>query len=111
MNFMEYQSKARMTAIYPGKFELMGLMYVCLGLCGETGEFAEKIKKMIRDDNGVMTKERQDLIMKELGDVLWYIANICSELKISMNDVAYMNLEKLYNRKVEDKLHGDGDNR
>lgn len=111
MNLNEYQSRARKTAVYPGKNELMGLMYVCLGLCGETGEFVEKIKKMIRDDHGIMTKEREELVIKELGDIIWYVANICSELKISMNDIAYTNLEKLNKRKENNTLHGDGDER
>ena len=111
MNFQEYQRDARKTAIYDGKDELLGLFYVSFGLPGEAGEYAEKIKKFIRDDKCVMTKERKELIIKELGDVLWYVANICSELKISMEDVAYTNLKKLNKRKEEDKLHGDGDNR
>ena len=109
MNFQVYQRDARRTAIYPGKDELIGLFYVSFGLVGESGEFAEKIKKFIRDDSCTMTKERKELIIKELGDVLWYVANIASELKLSMDHIAYENLRKLNKRKEENKLHGDGD--
>jgi NTP pyrophosphatase (non-canonical NTP hydrolase) len=80
-------------------------------LCGETVEIAEKIKKIIRDHNGEIDIVRRDAIKKELGDVLWYIAAICTELDFHMEDVAFQNLEKLSSRKNRNKIHGYGDDR
>jgi len=107
--FHEYQIMAWSTGKYPG----MGnnWVYPVLGLGGESGEVLEKFKKLIRDDNGVITQERLELIKKELGDVLWYVAAICSELKIEMSDVAMSNNEKLLDRLERGKIKGDGDNR
>jgi len=109
MDFKEYQEKARQTAIYPDKGK--NLIYPTLGLVGESGEVAEKVKKLIRDKNMVVDKEFLDSIKKELGDVLWYIAAICSELSLSLEDVAIENIRKLYSRKERDVLHGSGDDR
>ncbi|MDD3887701.1 MAG: nucleoside triphosphate pyrophosphohydrolase family protein [Patescibacteria group bacterium] len=109
MNFNDYQKKARRTAIYPDKGK--NFVYPTLGLMGEAGEVAEKMKKVIRDDGGKVNKEKRLEMKKELGDVLWYIASVCSELKLSMEDVAQFNLEKLMSRKKRGKLHGSGDNR
>lgn len=109
MEFDAYQKKSRVTAIYPdlGK----NIVYPTLGLCGEAGEVAEKVKKLIRDRNGVMDAEFLDLLKKELGDVLWYIAQICAEAGFSMGDVADHNLEKLRSRMERQQLHGSGDTR
>lgn len=109
MNFNEYQQKARQTAIYPNKDN--NFIYPTLGLVGEAGEVAEKIKKVIRDNNGIITQEKKEEIKKELGDVLWYIANLAHELNIDLEDVAEGNIEKLFSRMERDKVHGDGDNR
>ncbi len=109
MNFNEYQQKARQTAIYPNKDN--NFIYPTLGLVGEAGEVAEKIKKVIRDNNGIITQEKKEEIKKELGDVLWYIANLAHELNIDLEDVAGSNIEKLFSRMERDKVHGDGDNR
>ena len=87
------------------------LIYPTLGLVGEAGEIAEKIKKMIRDDGGMLTAERRDLLKKELGDVMWYLAQLCTELGFDMDEVANHNLEKLFSRKDRGKLTGDGDTR
>ncbi|KON34684.1 hypothetical protein AC477_00115 [miscellaneous Crenarchaeota group-1 archaeon SG8-32-1] len=108
MNFDEYQSKARETAIYPNKGN--NLVYPILGLNGEAGEVAEKLKKLIRDEH-YADADFVKSIDKELGDVLWYIAAICSELGISMNGVAHRNIRKLEDRKVRNVLSGSGDNR
>lgn len=83
MTFVEYQKQARSTAIYKniGKDK----RYPLLGLIGETGEVAEKIKKIMRDDNHIITEEKKQAINKELGDVLWYLANICEDNKIKHN--------------------------
>jgi NTP pyrophosphatase (non-canonical NTP hydrolase) len=109
MDFNEYQAAARETAQYPN----MGanIYYPMLGLAGETGEVAEKIKKLMRDHDGVMTPERRDALKKELGDVLWYVAALCSELELRMADVAEHNIAKLRDRKARGAIRGDGDNR
>lgn len=109
MNFNEYQEKSRKTAIYPDQGE--NLIYPTLGLVGEAGEVAEKMKKMIRDDGGKLTDERKEVLIKELGDVLWYLAQLATELSIEFDQVAEQNIEKLYSRLDRGKIHGDGDNR
>lgn len=109
MTFQEYQEEARKTAIYPNKDN--NFIYPTLGLVGEAGEIAEKIKKVIRDDNYIISDEKRIEITKELGDVLWYIANLSKELGIAMDDVATKNLEKLKSRQDRGALHGSGDNR
>lgn len=109
MNFNQYQKESRKTAIYPKKGK--NFIYPTLGLVGEAGEVAEKIKKILRDDKGVVRSEKKKEIKRELGDVLWYLAQIATELKLSMEDVARENLKKLKSRKERNKLHGSGDNR
>ncbi|MDD3940261.1 MAG: nucleoside triphosphate pyrophosphohydrolase family protein [Candidatus Pacebacteria bacterium] len=109
MDFNEYQNKARQTAIYPDKDN--NFIYPTLGLVGEAGEVAEKMKKVIRDDAGIISEEKRTEIVKELGDVMWYIANLAKELNVDLEDVALANLEKLQSRKQRDQLHGSGDNR
>ena len=103
MKFDEYQAATEETAIYP---EDQALEYLALGLNGESGEVAEKIKKHIRDG-----KEIDEDFAKELGDVLWYLARLIDELDADMSDVADSNLDKLLDRKDRDKLQGSGDNR
>ncbi len=78
---------------------------------GEAGEVAEKIKKLFRDHGGKLTKDYKLEIAKELGDVMWYIAQLSTELNLKLSDIAKMNLEKLMSRKVRGKIHGSGDNR
>lgn len=109
MDFDEYQKKTRATAIYPDKDN--NIIYPSLGLVGETGEVAEKIKKLIRDKNFEITEEFRKDIKKELGDVLWYIAALASELGLSLQKIAELNIEKVYDRKNRGVLHGSGDNR
>jgi len=109
MNFYTYQAEARKTAIYP---ELgNNLMYPTLGLCGEVGEVAEKVKKIIRDQDGKWNDENRKELTKELGDVLWYIANIAEELYLPLEYIALVNIEKLKSRKERGKLKGSGDDR
>lgn len=109
MDFKEYQEKSRETAVYP---ELgNNFVYPTLGLSGEAGEVAEKIKKVIRDKGGVVDEMTREEIKKELGDVLWYLSQIASELKLSFDDVANFNIEKLQSRKERNMIHGEGDNR
>ena len=109
MNFETYQINARKTAIYPS----LGSNYVypTLGLVGESGEVAEKVKKVIRDKNGVFDQETLIGLKKELGDVLWYISNLSSELNFSLEDIAKENLSKLEKRATEGKISGSGDER
>lgn len=109
MNFEEYQKKSRKTAVYPNAGE--NFIYPTLGLTGEAGEVAEKIKKVIRDKNGIIGDETRQNIEKELGDVLWYISQLATELKLDMNEVAEKNIEKLYSRMDRGELNGEGDNR
>lgn len=109
MNFEEYQKKSRVTAKYPNADE--NYIYPTLGLAGEAGEVAEKIKKVIRDKGGKIDDETCEAIKKELGGVLWYVAQLATELKIPLEEVATGNLTKLYDRMERGKLSGNGDNR
>lgn len=109
MNFKEYQEKSRKTAIYPKLGQ--NYIYPVLGLSGETGEVAEKFKKIIRDKNGIISEEDKTEIAKELGDVIWYLAQICSELNLSFENVAKNNIKKLQDRQNRKVLQGNGDNR
>ena len=109
MNFDEYQKKANETAVYPvlgAKF-----VYPALGLADEAGEVVGKIKKVMRDDGGKLTEEKKIEIKKELGDVLWYLAELSTDLGIKLSDVAKANVEKLASRMERNVLHGSGDNR
>jgi NTP pyrophosphatase (non-canonical NTP hydrolase) len=96
MEFNEYQKMARTTAIYAGAGN--NFVYTVLGLCGESGEVAEKIKKIIRDGGGTVTAEQRLELEKELGDVLWYVANLAVELGLNMDDIASKNIAKLKSR-------------
>lgn len=109
MDFKEYQKKSRKTALYPDKDN--NFVYPTLGLAGESGEVAEKIKKVIRDDGGSLRPETREELKKELGDILWYVAQLSTELGLSMDEVAEKNIEKLYSRLERGKLKGSGDNR
>ena len=86
-------------------------IYPVLGLCGESGEIAEKIKKVIRDEGGIISEQKKEEIKKELGDVLWYISQIGVELGLSLDAVAKGNIEKLQSRLERNKISGSGDNR
>ena len=109
MTFDEYQEFARSTAIYP---EDCKVTYPTLGLCGEAGEVAEKVKKSIRDGLDYWQEEQfKEDLTKELGDVLWYISALASDLDISLDEVAENNLLKLASRKKRNKIGGSGDNR
>jgi NTP pyrophosphatase (non-canonical NTP hydrolase) len=109
MDFTEYQTKSRKTAKYPS----IGhpVIYPTLGLTNEAGEVAGKIKKIFRDKNGVIGEAEHETLKGELGDVLWYLAQVCTELDLSLDEVAEYNIEKLYSRLERGKIGGDGDNR
>jgi NTP pyrophosphatase (non-canonical NTP hydrolase) len=113
MTFDEYQEKSRKTALYrkDDKNFNYPITYVTLGLLGEAGEVAEKVKKAYRDNEGVIDDDRRADIRLELGDVLWYVTQICSELELTLDEVAQANIDKLYSRLDRGKLGGDGDNR
>lgn len=109
MEMNAYQQAARKTAIYPNLGQ--NFIYPTLGLTGEAGEVAEKIKKIIRDGNMAMTDEKRQEIAKELGDVMWYVSQLAAECNLSLEDIAQGNLEKLQKRQQQGTLHGSGDNR
>lgn len=113
MDFNKYQKKSRETAIYPNKGD--NLPYLALGIAGEAGEVSEKVKKFIRDTNfagvGDLGEEQKRSLALEAGDVLWYIAQIATELGVTLEELAAMNIEKTHSRMHRDKLSGDGDNR
>lgn len=108
-SFNDYQELAEGTAVYPNKGN--NLVYTVLGLASEAGEVAGKLKKVIRDDDNVISDGRKLQIMDELSDVLWYLAATASELELSLQDIAKHNLEKLYSRKERSVLQGSGDDR
>ena len=109
MDFKTYQKKARETALYPNLGS--NNIYPTLGLVGEAGEVAEKVKKVIRDKNGIFDDESKNAIKKELGDVLWYISNLCTEFEFNLEEVALGNLEKLKVRAKRGNISGSGDER
>ena len=109
MDFKTYQKEARKTAQYPNLGS--NNIYPLLGLVGEAGEVAEKVKKVIRDKNGLFDDEAKDAIKKELGDVLWYLSNLCTEFNFSFEEVAFQNLKKLKLRAAKGKITGSGDDR
>lgn len=111
MNFDNYQAECRLTAIYPQE---RGVEYTALGLASEAGEVAGKVKKQLRDGHtwsGEQREEVRQLIGKEIGDVLWYAAELCSQYGLSLGDVAQGNLDKLRSRAQRNQLRGDGDSR
>ena len=109
MNFSDYQQKSRATAKYP----VIGhaVIYPTLGLTNEAGEVAGKIKKIFRDKEGIIGEAEREALKAELGDVLWYLSQICTELDISLDEIAEYNLTKLLDRQVRGKIQGDGDTR
>lgn len=109
MDFSNYQTKSRVTAQYPA----IGhpVIYPTLGLVNEAGEVAGKIKKIFRDKHGVIGEAEREALKAELGDVLWYIAQVCTELGLSLDEVAETNLTKLLDRQARGTIQGDGDNR
>lgn len=108
MKLNEYQEKASKTAQYP---EDVAIAYVTMGLAGEAGEISNKVKKIYRDQNGVINAEGREDLAKELGDVLWYVAMMSKELGYSLEEVALKNVEKLQSRHSRGVISGDGDDR
>lgn len=112
-DFASYQKSAAGTAIYPTQIatDQFGLVYTILGLNGEAGELAEQVKKMFRDDDGILTDERREKMEKEAGDVLWYLSEFTRQLGLGLDSVAILNLLKLSLRMQENKISGEGSNR
>lgn len=110
MNFNVYQKKANSTS---KNTEIFGdkLLYPVLGLSNESGEFLGKIKKVFRDNNGIIDEKTKKDLGGELGDILWYIAETCTQLDLDLESVAMDNIEKLLSRKARGKIGGSGDNR
>ena len=109
MDLNNYQTAALQTAIYPNRGA--NFPYPALGLVGEAGEVADKLKKVIRDNDGVLTDTVRDAVAKELGDVMWYVAVLAYELDYDLNTIAQNNLDKLASRQQRGVLSGSGDNR
>lgn len=128
----EYQEISSGTAIYPGQGTPLGLCYVALKMNGEAGEFAEHVGKAMRDDSfiplifadvstrrteqvasldGYLTDDRYDKLVKEIGDVLWYVAAAARELGITLEEAANANIRKLQDRQRRNTLQGSGDER
>lgn len=109
MNFNDYQTKSLKTAGYPA----IGhpVIYPTLGLVNEAGEVAGKIKKVFRDKEGQINEETREELKAELGDVLWYIAQVATELDLSLDEIAEYNIAKLMDRLERGKIRGDGDHR
>jgi NTP pyrophosphatase (non-canonical NTP hydrolase) len=105
--FAEYQRESRKTwslihTDHP-------IVYPTLGLVNEAGEVAGKVKKIFRDKNGVISEEDREALKQELGDVLWYLAQIATEIGVGLDEVASANLTKLFDRLERGKIGGDGD--
>jgi len=109
MEFNEYQKLAKQTNISPMIRD--SFVYPTLGLVSEAGEVAGKVKKIYRDNDGVLDNERKEMLKKEIGDVLWYTAQLCTDLDLSLDDVAKANIDWLAGRKERGTIKGDGDNR
>jgi len=109
MTFRRFQRLAMRPAFYPNLGS--NPTYPVLGLNGEAGEVAEKVKKLMRDDGGVITEAHREAVRKELGDVLWYVAATAYEFGFTIEDCAVSNIEKLYDRMDRGKLKGSGDDR
>ncbi len=110
MDFNEYQKKAWSTAKYRNKG--YNIYYPIMGLGSETGEVLGKIKRIMRDQNNdIISIDLRNKIIDELGDVLWYIAAIATELNTSLETIAYLNIDKLSDRKKRDVISGEGDER
>lgn len=107
MDLNKYQKEAAKTAFY----EHDDIAYCALGITGESGEIADHVKKMLRDDAGILTDERRENLKKELGDVLWYLSRMAGKLGYTLDDIAIANIQKIKDRLSRNVQHGSGDNR
>lgn len=101
MNLNEYQQWVE--DVSSDRVNTLGLIYAGLGLAGETGEAVERVKKIVRDRDGVATYEDKEYLRLELGDILWYVAKFCNELDLNMEDVFLANIEKINERRINGK--------
>ena len=116
MTLDEYQQKALETAVYPQQYKII---YPALGINGEAGEVADKVKKIIRDTvimtdaNGsiILPENKRVELAKEAGDVLWYIATLAHDIGFTLEEIGQMNYDKLHSRQQRGMLGGSGDNR
>ena len=117
MEFNKYQTLTAKTAVYSGHQEerdlnkISGLIYTTLGLAGEAGEIANKVKKVIRDDNCILSEATKQKIADEVGDVAWYMSQLTTELNKALDDIAAANIAKLMSRLERGTIQGSGDNR
>ncbi len=111
VDMLEYQRECGRHAFYPGRGKALGLSYITHGLTGEAGEIANKVKKMLRDDDMRLTPERHEQLVSEAGDVLWYLAMLAEELGVPLSVIAERGLEKLAARRERGTLAGEGDER
>ena len=108
MNLNEYQEAALKTAIYPNDGKVN---YLALAICGEAGELADKVKKILRDKDGEYKEADKRALALELGDIMWYAANLSSVLGYSLSEIAELNIAKIAGRVERGPIHGVGDNR
>jgi NTP pyrophosphatase (non-canonical NTP hydrolase) len=111
MDFNDYQKEAAKTGFYDTDDQTYVMMYLCLGIAGESGEVIEKIKKIIRNDKGLVSEEKKQAIKQEIGDVLWYLSELSRTLDIEFNDVARANITKLSDRAARGVISSEGDTR
>ena len=112
-SFNAYQEDCRHTDVGTAAQDVLspGWLYYALGISGECGELTEKIKKLFRDKGGVIDEDFRDDVVKEMGDILWYMARMADAFDIPFGYVAETNSKKLISRMVRGKIHGDGDDR
>lgn len=108
MNVKDYQDRALATAVYGSGHSII---YPTLGVAGEAGEVADKVKKVLRDHNGEFGSAIRLELAKEVGDVLWYCNALARDLGYTLEEVMQMNLEKLESRRARGVIQGNGDNR
>ena len=109
MDLNDYQAAALQTAVYPNQGA--NFAYPALGLAGEAGEVADKLKKVLRDNDGILTNQVRNEVAKEIGDVLWYVSVLAYEMDYDLNSIAQINIDKLASRQQRNVLQGNGDNR
>lgn len=111
MDFDEYEKLARRTATFTGKQKEYQLLYLTLGVAGEAGEIAEKIKKALRNDEGIVSDEKKEELKHEIGDVLWYLSQLSRTLGFNFSEAAEANITKLESRAKRGVIKSFGDNR
>lgn len=110
MDLNEYQKEASKTAGFEN-LKIDPIIYLALGLAGESGEVVEKLKKIIRNDGGEISNEKREDLVKEIGDVLWYLSQMAGVLGVPFEEVAKANIEKLASRQKRGVICSEGDNR